>query len=279
MLDEEAGATRLELLEVDHLDAEHTTANDELAWRDKCCFLSAVRGTDYFPDAYRHARHGEVWFELVPEPSNIHDPYAIALLLDGKRSGYVARTIARLIQWIVLQLAADNYSCFAPGRIDDMGVVIAMPTIEGFKQFVDPDQQMSELAAIYRDLPEDARVSLEEDGLWYFDSWPSDLWAHWYRRRHLAPTVYLPKTIEDSTVPAVVQDFLWDLRAQRRAARREERERVRREKLMEKERRVAAKSAAEEVLRQSVLGELHGGGSVIGIAKSLGIGEANLDLS
>ena len=65
--------------------------------------LIFIRGTFYRRDAIAEVvdRTTCFAFELVAEPENAADPFAIAILLNGEKAGYVPREIAPDVQPLV----------------------------------------------------------------------------------------------------------------------------------------------------------------------------------
>lgn len=56
-------------------------------------------------------------FELIPEPANPYDPWAIAVRADGRTVGYLARDDARRWAGVVRRVLASGYIPIVPGRV------------------------------------------------------------------------------------------------------------------------------------------------------------------
>ena len=79
-----------------------------------------VRGGQFHPRAFTGTTAGqEVDFELVPEPGNPHDKWAVALHLDGIRIGYIGADYAAEWQDVVVALNRSGSAVLAKGVIED----------------------------------------------------------------------------------------------------------------------------------------------------------------
>ena len=71
---------------------------DDRAFEERPLTWMAVRGTPFADPTqffYPPGRWAEAWGELVPEPMNSHDEFALAIDLDGARVGYASARYAR----------------------------------------------------------------------------------------------------------------------------------------------------------------------------------------
>lgn len=78
-----------------------------------------VRGAQYHPAAFVGLRHGQlVEIELVPEPGNPHDRWAVALHINDQRIGYIGAGEAGEWQDFVVTCNRRGVGVFARGDID-----------------------------------------------------------------------------------------------------------------------------------------------------------------
>lgn len=92
-----------------------------------------------YPEGYVGRRPGQdVSVELIPEPSNPHDPSAVSLEVDRRRIGYLTRRVAATWHPIVAHLNANGERVEAPGTVvrlaydevdadHDLGVCVSLP--------------------------------------------------------------------------------------------------------------------------------------------------------
>lgn len=237
-------------------------------------FVTGVRAWDYFRKVFRGQPLGPVWFELVPEPENRHDGCAVAVDLDGERAGYVAASMAAHLHWRVRQLNRDGLACFVPGWRDEDEVWMALPTFQALDRRVDVHRALAEVAAVWADLPDDARERVEGNS---FHILEREVWAQWCARRGLAPCAGIPARPDLEQVPPLVNRFLMERRreviAERARLRGAEREAARATKEEETAARRRAKER-EKADRDERIGViLRDGGSVTGTARELGVSE------
>ncbi|RAN79344.1 hypothetical protein B5P43_15665 [Bacillus sp. SRB_336] len=80
-----------------------------------------VRGGRFHERAFKGTKDGqEVDFELVPEPGNPHDKWAVALHLNGSRIGYIGAEYAAEWQDVVVALNESGYAVMAYGVIESV---------------------------------------------------------------------------------------------------------------------------------------------------------------
>lgn len=78
-----------------------------------------VRGARFHPSAFSRLHHGQrVEVELVPEPGNPHDRWAVALYIDSDRIGYIASEMAGPWQDFVVTCNRRGTAVCALGVID-----------------------------------------------------------------------------------------------------------------------------------------------------------------
>lgn len=76
-----------------------------------------IVGGEYYPDAYRKVRDGrEYGVALDAEPSNRHDPNAVACFLEGQLCGYLARDTAEWFQPLALVARQRGQYLWTLGR-------------------------------------------------------------------------------------------------------------------------------------------------------------------
>lgn len=79
-----------------------------------------VRGARYHEPAFKTTHDGqELDLELVPEPGNPHDKWAVALHIAGTRIGYIGTEFASMWQDIVVAINLSGKTVVAAGLIDD----------------------------------------------------------------------------------------------------------------------------------------------------------------
>lgn len=81
------------------------------------CFSTGIRGSEFYREILKTKRLGQVELELVPEPSNPHDCFAVAVDLDGDRIGYVGSKVANGLQWYIRALNSVGVRCLTIGSI------------------------------------------------------------------------------------------------------------------------------------------------------------------
>lgn len=273
-------AGRVDLKPLKCADQRHTSIQKSLDWSSTCCFLTAVRGSDFVPEAYQGYPPGLQWFEMVPEPGNPYDAFAVALDLDGQLAGYIAAGLARSWQWKVLSLNASGSACYVPGRIDDMGAVVCLPpNSDALDSVVHLDERLAEIEALYRDLPDWARAEIESES--FLEIRSSKVWREWTQRRHMVTAIHLPEDFADARENTLLTIFLIKKRCHLREIRQEERRRV----AEERKARALAEAAARKAERERVKAEkraagvaalLETGGNLTAAARRSDIGEGVL---
>lgn len=258
-------------------DRAHTRAQERLDWSQKCCYLVAVRGTEYLPEAFEGSQTGTYWFEMVPEPGNPFDPFAVALDLEGRLAGYIPARLAAAWQWKILSLNSEGSACFVPGRIDKRGVVVCLaPNSQDIDSMVHLDKRISELRSLYDDLPQWARDEMERTTFVQVNS--KQVWKEWIKRQGQVPSINLPEDLAAVQEHNLLTIFFIERRHQVVAARAEERRRVAEERKLvaleeaqaRREKRKAAREQKQAVVIEALLEE---GGNVAATARRLGVSE------
>lgn len=180
------GAARLKLCSLE--EARFTHLNADLDLDSKASYITGVRGNAFHPEAYRNPDlRGEVWFELVPEPNNPHDPHALAVDLNGVRAGYVKATVAYYYQWMVRAANARGVYCITPGFIEHPSSSwIVLPTLELAHKVLDAQALMLRLRAIWDSLPAELRQRIESELFHPTKKTARQLWNF----RHLDPALF-----------------------------------------------------------------------------------------
>lgn len=242
-------------------------ASDNRPLKEKDHVLMGIRGGFYY-QIPRETRHGWEWVELVPEPSNPHDPHAIAIDLYGARIGYVGTRFARVIQCHIRALNRAGYRCKVPAVFhEDTDGYVALPTPRILDQHPATHDAQHQLQQIWEALPEDLRSRIKENSFHLNIELAQELWKHRGSAPHLFPTQQTPEAFSR----------LWDYQFRQarhdlRTQEAEERERQKRQREQDKADRAAARDAARFERDQRILNLLLKGRSKTSIVKSLKVG-------
>lgn len=101
-----------------------TTPVDEFRLDDLCSSLDGepqwyVPATSFHQGDLRHLKHLQpVRVEMVPEPGNPYDPWAVALDIGGRRVGYMSSGSARYWHDVVAALNSQGLAVTMPGTVD-----------------------------------------------------------------------------------------------------------------------------------------------------------------
>lgn len=260
------GPHRLELCTMEEARYSHEKA--DLDWDDKVSFVTGIRGNAYHPEAYKdEALRGEVWFELVPEPNNPHDPHALAVDLHGVRAGYVGANMAAYYQWLVRAANGTGMRCFTPGFIEaPTSTWLVLPTLKVAEDVLDAPNLEQRLRAIYDGLPRELQELIEGDGFHPSDSTAAELWKYRSLETSLFPTRPDPESYSWGW-SRVFNTVRLERNERQAEARRQKREQEQADK--ERRRQAREESAAQ---RDSRIRELtHHGHSKAAIGRILGV--------
>jgi len=203
-------------------------------------YWTGVRGHGYFDGAYRSLdawgrRHpGElirIVGELKEEYDNEYDSTAVAVYLDGLKSGYVSASSSCTVFGYVAHLRSRGIRCLVPVEYEHDGadtdaeysrsVYIALATVRRIPELVDAPLVEGELESFWDHLSAEDRDSFRKAG-WHLDERTlTILNAH----RPGLPHVLIPR-ICDGSEPHPVRIFL--MRRRRECAEEREEETVRR---------------------------------------------------
>lgn len=108
----------------------------------------------------RHAHHSAVEFELVPEPNNALDQWAVATHIDGERVGYLESIDAQAMHDFITGHNRQGRTVIADGTVQmvDKGTLRAtvnLPWWEDQAQFRAESGVLEDCEAILRMLPEE----------------------------------------------------------------------------------------------------------------------------
>lgn len=137
----------------------------DLDFDSKKVYMTGVRGTPYHLEALSDRNlWGEQWFDLHPEPGNVHDPDALAVDLRGQRIGYIAASQARHYQPHVRLHNHLGRACRAPGFIcDPYGVWIVLPTLQEMEKLLHDFDPVEEVKQLYLSLPSEIREQVRKE--------------------------------------------------------------------------------------------------------------------
>lgn len=151
-----------------------------------------VRGTSYHQEGLRQCRDGmSLEIELVPEPGNPEDHWAVALHVDRKRIGYISAQDSGLWQDVVSVYNRRGMAVYAEGivRSYDDGLIGVTAYLPGFSE---AEKRMAELGLfdecdrLIASLAPDARQRILNNGRYGLDE--SDVLLL-QSKQHLAPSL------------------------------------------------------------------------------------------
>ena len=139
-------------------EARAVSVYDDRGFDDRPLFWAGVRGTAYTdPRRFFHppGRWVETWGELVPEPFNAHDEYAVAVDLDGVRVGYASARYARYAHGYVSALNNQGRRVVVPLKYRSVyarelrtllaQAFVALPTFGEFAKYLPSDDEYEEV--------------------------------------------------------------------------------------------------------------------------------------
>lgn len=200
---------------------------DRRAFEERPLSWMGVRGTQYADTAYWSHTSGrwfETWGELVPEPTNVHDSFAVAIDLEGARLGYAPARYARYAHTYVSTLNSLGDRVLVPLRfrvdfarnlrLPIARALAAMPTLNEFSRHLPTDEELSKLfLPIWDALDEDVKVEIASNRYHLTKETLTAITG----LRHLGPGIGLP---EEPILQAVPRGISYFLRQQRLNARR-----------------------------------------------------------
>lgn len=196
----------------------------------------------------------EQLMELVPEPGNPHDPWAVALHVRGDRIGYISsETAGSLHEYIVghnrrgrAVVASGAISCNASGEFQ---AAVHLPWWRHQEDFRRESGVPKECEALLRAVPEDAllRIMINSQHL---DE--PDIETLWDLRR-FAPTLIWPARSE-AEMPVPLRFVLTDMDKKRKLDIREANAKQREAQKAEKHREKQAHEKERKMLNSAICG-------------------------
>jgi len=260
------GLARLQLCSMEEARFAHVKADLDLDERET--FLTGIRGNDFHPEAYTDATlRGEVWFELVPEPSNPHDPHALALDLNGVRAGHVGASMAPYYQWLVRAANGSGKRCLVPGFIENPASAwVVLPTLRVAQDRLAAESVLTRLRAVWDLLPAELHRHVEADGFHPSEETAAELWGY----RRLEPTLF-PVVPDPGAYSPGWGRMLNSVRLERNERRVEERRLKREAEVAEKETRRREREKSVTLPDDQIRELFRAGESKAGIGRSLGV--------
>ncbi len=249
-------------------EARFAHVKADLVLNERDMFLTGIRGNIYHPEAYAdEALRGEVWFELVPEPNNPHDPHAVAVDLYGVRGGYLGASMAPHYQWLVRAVNGTGQRCMVPGFIENPNSTwLVLPTLRVAEDLLEAANLVTRLRGVWDVLPVELQRRVEADSFHPSDDSAAELWEY----RRLEPALF-PASPDPEAYSIGWGRMLNAVRLERNERRADERRRKREAELADKERRrqEREKSVAERDNR--IREHFRAGDSNAAISRALGI--------
>lgn len=245
-----------------------------------------VRGAGYHVENFSGHKSGdEIEFELVPEPGNPYDRWAVALHLEGKRVGYVSAEDSGLWHDVVFAYNRAGLAVYADGIVHTYGegtngLTVLLPGFEDAERLMADLGLFKECDAVIAALPSEARSRILESERYGLSAADVRLLRS---KKHLAPSLNWHKSrgsrLEDR-YPTALYRRLIDLDRQERERIREEKQEARQEARLERERleeeKRTALAAAREVFAERVLGLYANGASLARMRRELGCSDRRI---
>lgn len=245
-----------------------------------------VRGASFHAENFAGLKAGdEIELELVPEPGNPYDRWAVALHLQGQRVGYVSAEDSGLWHDVVFAYNRTGSAVYADAFVHtyDEGMTGLTVLLPGFH---DAEQLMLELGlfrecdAVIDALPEEARDRILESERFGLSAADVKLLRS---KKHLAPSLNWHASrgsrLEDRYPTALYRRLIerdqierariWEEKQAARQEAKKERERVGDEKR-------AAKAAAEETFAAHVLVLRKAGATITAMRRELGCSDSRI---
>lgn len=130
-----------------------------------------VRGAQFHSSAFAGLRHSQVVeIELVPEPGNPHDRWAVALHINNARVGYIASEAAGAWQDYVVTSNRRGVGVFANGIIDTERAAVAatvfLPWERELSQIALDEEVVIQCDQLLAALTPDERLQIVRIGGW-----------------------------------------------------------------------------------------------------------------
>ena len=260
------GLSRLQLCSMEEARFAHVKADLDLDERET--FLTGVRGNTYHPEAYTDVTlRGEVWFELVPEPSNPHDPHALAVYLNGVRAWHLGASMAPYYQLLVRAANGSGKRCLVPGFIENPASTwVVLPTLRVAQDRLAAESLLTRLRGVWDVLPVELQKRVEEDCFHPSEETAAELWGY----RRLEPALFPVSPVQEAYSPGWGR-MLNAVRLERNERRVEERRLKREAEVAEKERRLQEREESVTERDYKIRELFRAGESKAGISRSLGV--------
>lgn len=206
----------------------------------------------YIRGAFQHQGHlkryknaARILVELVPEPGNPHDPWALAFYLDGQRIGYVAASYANGLHEYVAGHNRQGRAVYAYGKVrvepgeTERRATVFLPWWQDQMAFQEASGVMAECDFLIDALPEHTRLRAMRTSqdlapadvryIWSMKSWAPDL--VWSKRAQI-PVALRRRLVEldreraeqERLVAAREREMVRIAKAEALAAKRKEKE-------------------------------------------------------
>lgn len=134
-----------------------------------------VRGAHFHASAFTGLHHGQsVEMELVPEPGNPHDRWAVALHVNHARIGYIAAEMAGEWQDFVVTCNRRGSEVFARGVFDreraEVAATVFLPWEKELAQIALEEDIIRQCDQLLVALPADKRREIISVGGWGLNS-------------------------------------------------------------------------------------------------------------
>jgi hypothetical protein len=239
-----------------------------------------VRGASFHSENFVDCRSGDViQLELVPEPGNPYDRWAVALHLEGRRVGYISAEDSGLWHDIVFAYNRAGSAVLAEGIVhtygeDTTGLTVLLPGFEDAETLMSDLGLFQECDAVIAALPEEARDRILDSERYGLSASDVRLLRS---KKHLAPSLNWHKSrgsrLEDR-YPTALYRRLIELDQLKRARMWEEKQAARQEARLERERLKQetrdAKAAAQEAFVERVKVVHASGASMSAMCRDLG---------
>lgn len=240
----------------------------------------------YVRGAFQHQGHlkryknaARVLVELVPEPGNPHDPWAVAFHLDGQRIGYVAASYANGLHEYVAAHNRQGRAVYAYGKIrvdpgeSERRATVFLPWWQDQLEFQEASGVIEDCDSLIEALPTDMRLRAMRTSQ---ELAPADIRFIWNKKSWAPDLVWSIR----SQIPVALRRRLIELDRKRaeqeRVAAAREREKARIAKSEELAARREAKEQERNQIEDSICRLAEAGHSKTAIARMLGCSESRV---
>lgn len=236
-----------------------------------------VRGAVYHQEALLDYQDGDkVLVELVPEPGNPHDPWAVAFHVAGRRIGYVAADFADGMHEYIAGHNRRGRAVLAQSQmriLEDktLAVTALLPWWRDQKDFREESGIPAECRSLIFALPDDVRDSAIKTSQ---NLDPADAKRIRSLKRKAPHLVWSRKG--GTQIPSAIQSELFTMNRVRIEARKESRAQEKELSRQAKSQAQEAKSQAKIELEEGIRGLARQGLTKISIARQLGCSETKV---